>query len=121
MAEFDDPKLRDTAQAVRLARRAVELEPSSPDRLLALGVAQLRAADARESARSLTRAARLRRICSPETELYLAMAEADLDRSAARERLARARAWLEQNGTINQDVGRLLTEANRIVDASIRR
>lgn len=66
------PEVR--AEALDLARRAVEQSPADPSAWQALGAAQLRSGDARACVRDLRKAMGLRGSIAPEDALYLTLA-----------------------------------------------
>src|SRR5262249_40805106 len=94
LATCADPQFRDAAQAVRLARQAVERAPQGGDCWRALGVACYRAGDWRGAVTALGKATDLHAGGDCEEWFFLAMAHWQLgERSQARDWYAQAVQW----------------------------
>jgi tetratricopeptide (TPR) repeat protein len=122
MLDETEPKTRNPAEAIRLARWATDLEANQPDHWLVLGLAQLRGDDAKSSIQSLETASKLKLTYSPEIGLLQALAFRQVgDRANAAKRLAEAKSWLADNGTINSRVPGLLAESESLIENSSKR
>jgi tetratricopeptide (TPR) repeat protein len=99
LATCPEPRFRDAARALTLARRAVELAPRGGDCWRALGAAHCRAEDWAAAAAALEKAVELRSGGDGREWLLLALAHAHLDdKPKAREWYDKARQWLAKAG-----------------------
>jgi tetratricopeptide (TPR) repeat protein/serine/threonine protein kinase len=97
-ATCPDVKLRDSEQAVQLARRAVELAPEVGASWNTLGVAQYRAGDWKAAVVALEKSMALRQGGDAFDWLFLAMAQHKLGKpDEARKWYGQAVQWLEKN------------------------
>src|SRR5262249_16209571 len=116
LATCPDPRLRDPAQAVELARKAVERLPNEGATWNTLGVAQYRAGAWDEAGRALTRSMELTEGGSPGDWLFLAMARWQKgEKDEARSWYDRAVAWMDQNRSRDAALIRFRAEAAAVL------
>jgi tetratricopeptide (TPR) repeat protein/serine/threonine protein kinase len=107
-----DPKLRDPAQAVDLARKVVERDPKNGYTLRTLGMAEFQAKKWTAAVDSLKKAADLLPDGDALAWLFLAMAHHQLDQpKQAREWFDRAERWIKEKESKDEIVLRFRTEA----------
>jgi tetratricopeptide (TPR) repeat protein len=98
LATFPEPKLRDPVQAVRLARKAVQLKPQDGNLWNTLGVAHYRAGEWKAAVAALDKSEQLMKGGHACNWLFLAMAHQQLDnRVEACKWYERAVGWLAKN------------------------
>jgi tetratricopeptide (TPR) repeat protein len=116
LATCPDPRFRDPGEAVRLAKRAVELDPGEGTLWNTLGAASYRAGEWQGAVDALNRSMDLRKGGDGWDWLFLAMAQWRLgNREQARKRYDQAVQWAEQNQPENEDVRRLRAEAAAVL------
>jgi tetratricopeptide (TPR) repeat protein len=104
LATCPEPKLRDPARAVELAKKAVQLAPKDGNCRNTLGVAHYRAGDWKAALAALDQSMDLRQGGDAVDWLFLAMAYRQLDnREEARKWFDRAVQSLEKNSTLAKD------------------
>jgi serine/threonine protein kinase/predicted Zn-dependent protease len=112
-----DPRLRAPAEAVGLARKAAELQPTAANVWNTLGVALYRAGDYREAIAALEKAEELGR--GREfgfNALFLAMARWQLgERDDARAWYERAIAWIDKNKPDDNELRQFRAEADGLL------
>jgi hypothetical protein len=107
------------ARAVKLAERAVEVKSDSAAYQNTLGVARLRAGDLSGAAEALGRSMELGGGGQAIDWLAMALVEQQLDREdKAREWLAKADAWIEEQTRIDRDTRRFRAEVAAVLDAT---
>jgi eukaryotic-like serine/threonine-protein kinase len=107
-----DIKLRDSAQAIRLAQQALQLGEQVGMVWNTLGVAQYRAGESKEAIESLGKSMVLRNGGDAFDWFFLAMAHEKLGhRDEARKWYDRAMAWMDENKSKNEELGRFRAEA----------
>jgi tetratricopeptide (TPR) repeat protein len=112
LATCPDPRLRDPAQAVRLADRAVALAPQGWSGHAALGAAHYRCGEWQAAAAVLEKARGLHQGGNSPVWFFLAMADWQQGRKEeARTAYDQAVAWMERNQPANEELHRLRTEA----------
>jgi tetratricopeptide (TPR) repeat protein len=115
LATCAEPKLRDPAQAVTLARRAVELAPNAGGYWRTLGVAHYRAGSCEQAAVTLRMSMELGEGGGVDW-FFLAMALWKLgDRDAARTWYGRAVAWMVEHQPTDEELLRLRAEARDLL------
>jgi tetratricopeptide (TPR) repeat protein len=98
LATCPDPRLREPARAVELARKATELAPQEAPYWNTLGAAQYRAGHWKAAIEALTRALELRKGGDAGDGFFLALAHARLGNAEeARRWYDRAARWGEEN------------------------
>jgi tetratricopeptide (TPR) repeat protein len=113
LATAEEPELRDSSQALALARKAVELNPQSPEILNTLGVALYRTADWKGAIEALEKAEAL----EPDRDLafngfFLALARWQLgQKNEARTWYDKAVVWMEKNRPKDEELLRFRAEA----------
>jgi tetratricopeptide (TPR) repeat protein len=111
-----EPKVRDPARAVVLARESVELAPGHPVNLTTLGLANYRAADWQAARRALEKALAVRKGGDSRAGFYLAMTHWRLGQKAeARRQFDQAVRWLEKTATPDVDLPGLREEAEGLL------
>jgi eukaryotic-like serine/threonine-protein kinase len=117
LATCTDAKLRDSKQAVELAKKAVELAPKQGDAWNTLGVAQYRASDWKAAIETLTRSMELRSGGGSTDWFFLAMAHWQLgDKLQARSWFDRAIPWMDKNQPKNEELIRFRAEAAALLE-----
>jgi serine/threonine protein kinase/tetratricopeptide (TPR) repeat protein/WD40 repeat protein len=118
LANCPDPRFRDPGEAVRQAKRAVELAPKAGGYWMALGMAHYRAGDWEAAAAALEKSAQLRKGGNAFDWFFLAMARWRLgQKEEARKWYARAVGWMEKNQPDNEELGRFRAEAAALLKA----
>ncbi len=98
LATWPEAKRRDPAQAVKLARKAVELAPEDSRFWNTLGVAHYRAGDGKSALAALEKSVKLNRGGDAIDFFFLALAHASLGRpDEARQWYDKALAWVKKN------------------------
>jgi formylglycine-generating enzyme required for sulfatase activity/S1-C subfamily serine protease len=98
LATCPDVKLRDPQQAVKLAKKAVQLAPKEGIYWNTLGVAHYRAGDWKAAVAALDKSRDLNKGGDADTWLFLAMAHHELgNHDEARKRYDQALAWMNKN------------------------
>jgi len=117
LATSADPKVRDPAGAVELAKKAVELAPKDGTFWNTLGVAHYRAGDAKAAVEALKQShALLRDRDLSFNAFFLAMTYAKLgQRADAWMWFDRAVAWMEKNAKSNEELRRFRSEAEALL------
>jgi tetratricopeptide (TPR) repeat protein len=121
LATCSDPKFRDPVRAIKLAKKAVELLPTSGICWNALGVAHYRAGEwnAADAALQKSFALMAGRQGSFNT-FFLAMARWQLgDKEQARKRYEQARQWMEKNKPQDEELRRFRAEAAALLGLAI--
>jgi serine/threonine protein kinase/predicted Zn-dependent protease len=111
------PKLRDPSRAVRLAKRAVELEPRANRTWNTLAVAQYRAGDPKASIATFEKSMKLGSGGDSFDWFFLAMAHWQLGRKEeARKWYDKAVAWMDKHQPHNNEWRRFREEAAELLD-----
>ncbi|MBI3845444.1 MAG: tetratricopeptide repeat protein [Planctomycetes bacterium] len=109
--------LRNPDEAVRLARRAVELRPNEVGPLNTLGIALYRHGDLQEAVSTLNRSMELGKGGCPEDWFFLAMAHQKLGKAdEARRWYQRAVEQIEKESSVRDDLGRFRIEAEHVLE-----
>jgi Flp pilus assembly protein TadD len=112
-----DPKMRDPAQAVELAKKAVALDPNKGDSWNTLGVAQYRAGDWKAAITALEKSMELRKGGDANDWFFLAMAHWQRgDKKDARNWYDRAVMWMEKHQPRNEELLRFRAEAETLLE-----
>ena len=112
LATSADPKLRDPARAVELAKKAVELKPKEGSCWNTLGVAHYRAGDWGAAVAALEKSGELRQGGDSFDWFFLAMAHWQLgDNEQARNWYDQAVQWMEKNKPEDEELRRFRAEA----------
>jgi tetratricopeptide (TPR) repeat protein len=112
LATEPDPLLRNPAEAVKLARRAVERAPGHGPFWNTLGVAHYRAGQRAEAIKALEKSVKLRKGGDGYDWFFLAMAEHQSGRKKeARAWYDKAVRWMDANAAKNEALRRFRTEA----------
>ncbi len=118
LANSPDPEVRDAAEAVRLARRAVELVPRQGSFWNTLGVALYRAGDWEGAREALEKSLSLHGSANGFDCFFLAMAEWQLgSRREARRHYDQAVAWMHKHTPENEELRRFRAEAATLLGA----
>jgi WD40 repeat protein len=121
LATGPDPKLRDPAQAVRLAHRAVELAPRSGLYWKTLGAARYRAGDWKAAVAALERSMALRNGGDSSDWFFLAMTHWQLgDQEQAHKRYDEAVQWMDKNKPPDEELHRFRAEAAELLGLTDR-
>jgi tetratricopeptide (TPR) repeat protein len=116
LAVDPDPQLRDPAQAVELAGKAVELAPTDGSFWNTLGTAHYRAGNWKATISALDQSMELRQGGDSYDWFFLAMAHWRLnDKHTARNWHERAAAWMDANQPQNEELRRFRTEAEELM------
>jgi WD40 repeat protein len=116
LATAPDPKDRNPAKAVELARKAVDLDPYSGIVINTLGVAHFRAGDWPATIAALEKSIALRGGGDSFDWFFLAMAHWKLgDKEQARKRFDQAVRWMEANEPTNEELRRFRAEAEALI------
>jgi serine/threonine protein kinase/tetratricopeptide (TPR) repeat protein len=122
LATGSDPKLRDPGEAVRLAKKAVELAPKQWATWTdwnTLGVAQYRAGDWNAARTALEKSVQLRGGGDGFDWFFLAMTRWRLgDKEQARKWFDRAAEWMDKHQPNNGELRRFRTEAAALLGVS---
>src|SRR5262249_3225564 len=117
LAVDPDPQLRDPAQAVELARKAVELAPMQGMYWNTLGVAHYRAGDCKAAIAALEKSMELRKGGDSFDWFFLVMAHWKLvQKDKARAWYDRAVQWLDKNQPNNEELLRFRAEASELLE-----
>jgi uncharacterized protein HemY len=120
LANHTDPRFRDAAQAVRLARSALDEAPQSSPLWQTLGIAHYRAGNWKESITAIERSMRLRNNGDSEDAYFLAMAYWRCgepgDKTRAREWYDRGVEWMNRYNPRSEEARRLRAEAAAVLD-----
>lgn len=113
LANCAETKFRNPAQAVELARKAVELDPQSGSSWNTLGAAQYRAGDWKGAIASLNKSQQLAVEAARAYDgFFLAMAHWQLgDKDEARRWHDKAVEWMDKNAKDNEELLRFRAEA----------
>jgi tetratricopeptide (TPR) repeat protein len=118
LATAPDPKLRNPARAVELAKRPADLSPKKADFQSTLGVARYRTGDWKGAIAELERAIGLRKVDDPgraSDGFFLAMAHwQNGERERAGEWFTKARAWAEEK-KVDAETRRFRAEAAELL------
>jgi tetratricopeptide (TPR) repeat protein/serine/threonine protein kinase len=110
-----DRKLRNPAEAMKLARKSIELAPRHGPSLRTLGVAQYRAGDWQAAVKTLEQSLQLQGDNSWDF-FFLSMAHWQLgDKTEARKWYDKALAWMEKNQPQNEELRRFRAEAEELL------
>ncbi len=116
LANCPDPKLRELPEAVRLAKRAVELHPEQGNFWNALGLAHYRAEDYPAALAALKKAMDLRKGGDAWDWFLLSMVHWRLgDKDQAHDRFDQAVQWMEKRQAKQAELRRLRTEAAELL------
>ena len=112
LATCQEPRPRDPARAVELARKAVELAPKQGMFWNTLGVAQYRAGDSNAAVAALTKSMELSNGGDSNDWFFLAMAHWHLgDKPQALSWYDKAVRWMEKNKPTDEELIRFRAEA----------
>src|SRR5262249_48684518 len=116
LATAADVNLRNPAEAVKLARRAVELDPKNETFPSTLGAAHYRAADFKSAIAALEKSMAMRHGGDGTEWFFLAMAHWQLgDKDEARKWYGQAADWIEKNSPQNEELRRFQAEAAELL------
>jgi eukaryotic-like serine/threonine-protein kinase len=116
LARCSDPQIRQPAEAVKLARRAVELAPEKWNNWATLGVAHYRVRDWDSALKALERSSELNPGAAGDRSFFLAMAHwRKGDKDQARQCYDTAVDWMERNKPQDDEYLRLRTEAAAVL------
>ena len=116
LANHPDPKRRDPPEAVRLARRAVELDPNLREGWNTLGEAHYRVGDWKAAIKALGKSMELREGGDSNDWFFLAMAKWRLDeKDEARKWYDKAVGWMDKYQPKNEDLRRYRVEAAELL------
>jgi tetratricopeptide (TPR) repeat protein len=116
LATAEDPAHRDSALAVELAKRAVELEPKSGQYQVTLGIAGYRAGDWKQAISDLEKSASLYQGRNSFQLFFLAMAHWQLGhKEEARKCHDQAVVWMAKNLPQDEHLGRFRAEAEKLL------
>jgi serine/threonine protein kinase/Tfp pilus assembly protein PilF len=122
LATNPEPELRDAAQAVRRAMKAVTDRPESADYRNTLGVAHYRNGDDKAAIAELEKVMSLRQGGDGIDWLFLAMAHWRLhERDKARAWFDRAVQWMDSHKPYDDELRRIRAEAEAILAEAYRR
>jgi serine/threonine protein kinase/Tfp pilus assembly protein PilF len=108
-------KFRDPGQAVRHAKKSIELKPGDADNLNTLGVAHYRNGDWNEAMEALTKSMRLRKGDGADF-FFLAMAHGRLgETEKARSWYEKSVAWMDKNMPQDEELRRFRKEAAELL------
>jgi tetratricopeptide (TPR) repeat protein/tRNA A-37 threonylcarbamoyl transferase component Bud32 len=121
LATCSEPRLRNGAEALRLAQKAVGANPSSASFWNTLGVAHYRNGSDQEAIAALEKAMRLRGGGQSFDWFFLAMAHGRLgNRDKAHQWLDQANQWMTKVMPQQRDLRRFRTEAEALLTQSAR-
>jgi Flp pilus assembly protein TadD len=107
-----DLRVRDTARALALAKRAVDLAPKSGESWTALGAAQFRVGDAKAALTALEKAAELQDGGTGIDFFFMAMAHWQSgNKDKARKFYEQGVLWIERYAPLDDDLRRFRSEA----------
>jgi tetratricopeptide (TPR) repeat protein len=116
LATCPDPRMRDPARAVALARKAFEVDRGNPDFANTLGIAHYRAGDWKAAVEVLEKSRALRKGGDAFDWFFLAMAHDRLaHKDEARRWYDRAVEWTKKNAPQNEELGRFRAEAEQLL------
>ena len=116
LATACDHSLRNPAEAVRLAQKAMELQPGDGTFQITLGVARYRTGDARGAIQALSKARDLGPGAQARTFFFLAMAYWQMgDKTQARTWYDKGVAVMAKNGPENEEWKRFRAEAAQLL------
>jgi tetratricopeptide (TPR) repeat protein/serine/threonine protein kinase len=119
LATAPDARLRNSALALELAQKVVELEPKNGFYWQTLGVAQYRAAEWKAAIAALERVRELGSAGDSLEWFPLAMANWQLDnKDEARKWYAKAVEWMDANAPTNEQLKRFRAEAAELLGAN---
>jgi len=117
LATGPDPKFRNPARAVQLAKKAVELEPKQGMWWKTLGAAQFRAGDWTATIEAMNKSMEFRKGGDAFDWFFLAMAHWKLDqKEEARKWYAQAVGWTEKNQPNSEELRRFRAEAAELLE-----
>jgi tetratricopeptide (TPR) repeat protein len=117
LAACPDKAVRDPAEAVRLAKKAVAVAPSHADHLNTLGVALYQAGNLQEAVDTLDKSVTKRKGGDSYDFFFLAMAHWQLGHHEdARQWYTRAVEWMDKNRPNDNDLRRFRAEAAALLD-----
>jgi tetratricopeptide (TPR) repeat protein len=112
LVTYPDAQLRDPQQSIRLAKKAVELEPQAARHWRTLGAAQYHSGNWIEAVAALEKSIELTGDATSYQSFYLAMAHEQLaNKQQAREWYERAIDWMEINRPDDEELIRFRAEA----------
>jgi Tfp pilus assembly protein PilF len=116
LATCPDPKFRDPARAVQLAKKATGLMPKANTFWNTLGVANYRAGDWQAARTALEKSMELQQGGNSFDWIFLAMAHWRLgEKDKAREWYDRAVQWMDKNQPTNEELRRFRAEAAELL------
>src|SRR5262249_46047140 len=116
LATSPEPRLRDAARAVRLAKKVVTVQPESANYRNPLGVAYYRSGDDRAAVAALETAMSLQAGGNSFDWFFLAMAHWRLgDRNKARTWFDRAVQWMDRHKPHDAELRRFRAEAEALL------
>jgi tetratricopeptide (TPR) repeat protein len=116
LATCPDPKSRNAARAVELAKAAVELDPKTGAYWNTLGVAHYRAGDWKAAVIALHKSMELGKGGESFDWFFLAMTHWQLgDKVEARKWYDQAVAWMDKNQPENEELRRFRAEAAELL------
>jgi Tfp pilus assembly protein PilF len=116
LATCPDPKFRDPARAVQLARKATEIVPKAGVYWNTLGVAHYRAADWRSAKTALEKSMALSNGGSGSDWFFVAMVYWKLDeKEESRKWYDRAAQWVDKNNPRDDQLRRFRVEASELL------
>jgi Tfp pilus assembly protein PilF len=122
LATSPEPRWRDAARAVRLAKKAVDAKQESGNYWNTLGVAHYRNGDDKAAVANLEKAMSLKSGGDSLDWFFLAMAHCRLgDRDKAQTWFNRAVQWMEKHGPQDDELRRFRAEAEALLAAARER
>jgi Flp pilus assembly protein TadD len=116
LATSPDPKFRDPAEAVKLARKATELAPTKAGHWNTLGVAQYRAEDWKAARAALDKSMEINKGGNSGDWFFLAMVYWQLgDKDQARQWYDKAVQWMDKNKPQDDELRRFRVEAAELL------
>jgi serine/threonine-protein kinase len=116
LASCPDQKIRDPREAVKHAKKAIELAPGNGNRWTTLGVAQYRNGNWKAAVESLTKSVQLRKGGDGTNYCFLAMAHWQLgEKDKARTWYDQAVAWMDQHKPQDEELRRFRAEAAELL------
>jgi serine/threonine-protein kinase len=121
LATAAQPRLRDPAEALRRAQKAVTGSPKEGNYWNTLGVARYRVGDNKGAVAALEKAMSLRRGGDPYDWFFLALAHCRLgDGAMARQWYDRAVEWLRHQRSRNEELHRFRAEAEELLGSAAK-